>query len=110
MKDYEAVLKQVAGRMMHMKQDGIQEKYPVSLLDMEAWEWPQGVGLATLSPQAIPLHPHISSSTFLQDAQTLLLVLLPLLSTTHSHTACSSSCCGWATRRAGAVAWRQAGL
>ena len=45
MKDYEAVLKQVAGRMMHMKQDGIQEKYPVSLLDMEAWEWPQGVGL-----------------------------------------------------------------
>lgn len=40
MKDYEAVLKQVAGRMMHMKQDGIQEKYPVSLLDMEAWEWP----------------------------------------------------------------------
>ena len=42
MKDYEAVLKQVAGRMMHMKQDGIQEKYPVSLLDMEAWEWQIG--------------------------------------------------------------------
>lgn len=45
MKDYEAVLKRVSNRMMNMKQNGIQETYPISLLDMEAWEWPQGVGL-----------------------------------------------------------------
>lgn len=41
----ETVLRQVSDRMMNMKQNGIQEKYPISLLDMEAWEWPQGVGL-----------------------------------------------------------------
>jgi len=45
MNNYEVILKRVSDRMMHMKQDGIQEKYPISLLDMEAWEWPQGVGL-----------------------------------------------------------------
>ena len=43
--NYETVLRRVSDRMMNMKQNGIQEKYPISLLDMEAWEWPQGVGL-----------------------------------------------------------------
>lgn len=36
----------VAGAMLHMKNDaGMKEKYPVGLIDIDLWEWPQGVGL-----------------------------------------------------------------
>lgn len=36
----------VADAMIHMKNDsGMKEKYPVGLIDIELWEWPQGVGL-----------------------------------------------------------------
>ena len=31
--------------MITMKNPGIKEKFPVSLIDIECWEWPQGVGL-----------------------------------------------------------------
>ena len=37
--------KRVNARMMDMKNTGMEEKFPVSLIDMDCWEWPQGVGL-----------------------------------------------------------------
>lgn len=41
-----ALLEKVSHAMMHMKKDDrFQEKYPVGLINMELWEWPQGVGL-----------------------------------------------------------------
>lgn len=41
----QTLLKKVSGRMMELNSDGIREKYPVSLIDMKCWEWPQGIGL-----------------------------------------------------------------
>ncbi|WP_312370305.1 glycoside hydrolase family 88/105 protein [Lachnoclostridium sp.] len=41
----EQQLNLVSDRMMLLKNNGAKEKYPVSLIDMECWEWPQGVGL-----------------------------------------------------------------
>lgn len=41
-------LKQVSECMMSLGTQGQKEKFPVSLLDMNAWEWPQGVGLLGL--------------------------------------------------------------
>lgn len=38
-------LNQVAAKMMSLKNNGMKEKYPISLIDMNCWEWPQGVGL-----------------------------------------------------------------
>ncbi|GLC83222.1 glycoside hydrolase family 88/105 protein [Lacrimispora brassicae] len=35
----------VSGRMMVLKNNGMKEKYPISLIDINCWEWPQGVGL-----------------------------------------------------------------
>lgn len=35
----------VADCMMTLKNTGMKEKYPVSLIDIDCWEWPQGVGL-----------------------------------------------------------------
>lgn len=35
----------VAGRMLTLKNNGMKEKYPISLIDIQCWEWPQGVGL-----------------------------------------------------------------
>lgn len=35
----------VASKMMVMKSNGMREKYPISLIDINCWEWPQGVGL-----------------------------------------------------------------
>ena len=35
----------VSERMMKLKNNGMKEKYPVSLIDINCWEWPQGVGL-----------------------------------------------------------------
>ncbi len=41
-----SVMKQrVCQKMMTLKSNGQEEKYPVSLIDMNCWEWPQGVGL-----------------------------------------------------------------
>lgn len=41
----EEILNRVSSRMMSMKNEGMKEKFPVSLIDMNCWEWPQGVGL-----------------------------------------------------------------
>lgn len=41
----EQKLKLVSDKMMVLKNNGMEEKYPVSLIDMNCWEWPQGVGL-----------------------------------------------------------------
>lgn len=41
----EMLLAQVSARMMSMENPGMEEKFPISLIDMECWEWPQGVGL-----------------------------------------------------------------
>lgn len=41
----EQMLELVSSRMMSMENPGIKEKFPISLINMECWEWPQGVGL-----------------------------------------------------------------
>lgn len=41
----EQLLKQVSRRMMELSNDGMEEQFPISLIDMDCWEWPQGVGL-----------------------------------------------------------------
>lgn len=43
--DYQRELNLVAQAMMHMKNEKMEEKYPVGLIDINLWEWPQGVGL-----------------------------------------------------------------
>ncbi len=35
----------VANRMMLLKNNGMEEKFPISLIDIDCWEWPQGVGI-----------------------------------------------------------------
>lgn len=35
----------VSRRMMTLKNNGMKEVFPVSLIDIDCWEWPQGVGL-----------------------------------------------------------------
>lgn len=35
----------VADAMKSMKNDGLDEVYPIGLIDIHLWEWPQGVGL-----------------------------------------------------------------
>lgn len=47
------ILKKVSTCMMHLDDQGQKEKYPVSLLDMQCWEWPQGVGLLGLVKYAL---------------------------------------------------------
>jgi len=42
--ELENVLNQVANCMMTLKSD-MKEKFPISLIDIDCWEWPQGVGL-----------------------------------------------------------------
>lgn len=44
-KELESYLDQVSNAMMHLKNDSFQEKYPIGLIDINLWEWPQGVGL-----------------------------------------------------------------
>jgi unsaturated rhamnogalacturonyl hydrolase len=39
------LLEKVANRMKNLKNDGFQEKYPIGLIDINLWEWPQGVGI-----------------------------------------------------------------
>ncbi|MDO5415669.1 MAG: glycoside hydrolase family 88 protein [Lachnospiraceae bacterium] len=41
----EELLHRVSNCMLSMKNNGMEEKFPVSLIDMQCWEWPQGVGL-----------------------------------------------------------------
>ena len=41
---YKNSLKQVTDAMLTMKNNGIEEKFPISLIDIDCWEWPQGVG------------------------------------------------------------------
>lgn len=41
----EEKLNLVSDKMMVLKNNGMKEKYPVSLIDIQCWEWPQGVGL-----------------------------------------------------------------
>ncbi len=42
----DSYIQKVSNRMMNLKKpEGEKEKYPVSLLDINCWEWPQGVGL-----------------------------------------------------------------
>lgn len=48
MTSYDEIEKQlnlVADRMMNLKNEGMEEKFPISLIDIDCWEWPQGVGL-----------------------------------------------------------------
>ena len=44
-KRYEEKLRLTAERMLSMKNEGVEEEFPVSLIDIDCWEWPQGVGL-----------------------------------------------------------------
>lgn len=39
------ILQKTAHAMLHMKNSGMKEQYPVGLIDIDLWEWPQGVGL-----------------------------------------------------------------
>lgn len=41
----EQALNLVSDRMMTLKNNGMKEKFPISLIDIDCWEWPQGVGL-----------------------------------------------------------------
>lgn len=41
----EEKLNLVVNKMMVMKNNGMKEKYPISLIDINCWEWPQGVGI-----------------------------------------------------------------
>ncbi|WP_010494846.1 glycoside hydrolase family 88/105 protein [Paenibacillus elgii] len=38
-------ISRVSKAMKSMKNEGLNEKYPIGLIDMNLWEWPQGVGL-----------------------------------------------------------------
>ncbi|HIU19208.1 MAG TPA: glycoside hydrolase family 88 protein [Candidatus Limiplasma stercoravium] len=49
----QATLQKVSQRMMCLDNQGQVEKFPVSLLDMQCWEWPQGVGLLGLVKYAL---------------------------------------------------------
>ena len=44
-KTLHAALKKVSAAMMHLENTGFEEKYPIGLIDINLWEWPQGVGL-----------------------------------------------------------------
>ena len=41
----EIQLKKVAARMKTLKNSSMKEVFPISLIDIDCWEWPQGVGL-----------------------------------------------------------------
>ena len=43
--EIEAKLNLVSNKMMSLKNNGMEEKFPISLIDIDCWEWPQGVGL-----------------------------------------------------------------
>lgn len=39
------LLNLVSDKMMSLKNNGMEEKFPISLIDIDCWEWPQGVGI-----------------------------------------------------------------
>ena len=41
----DALLNLVSDKMMVLKNNGMEEKFPISLIDIDCWEWPQGVGI-----------------------------------------------------------------
>ncbi len=43
--ELEKKLKLTADKMMVLKNNEVKEKFPISLIDINCWEWPQGVGL-----------------------------------------------------------------
>lgn len=44
----EGLAEKTAQRMMRLEKGQTREQYPLSLIDMDTWEWPQGVGLLGL--------------------------------------------------------------
>ena len=44
-KTIEHQLKKVTNRMKTLKNNGMNEVFPISLIDIDCWEWPQGVGI-----------------------------------------------------------------
>ena len=51
--ELKGILDKVSECMMHLDNQELKEKFPVSLLDINSWEWPQGVGLSGLIRYAI---------------------------------------------------------
>lgn len=49
-------MKRVMKAMLEMKNDSFVEQYPLSLIDMNTWEWPQGVGLYGLYQYYVMTH------------------------------------------------------
>ena len=45
MEDMKKILKKVADNMTAIKNQGIDEVCPIGIIDIENWEWPQGVGM-----------------------------------------------------------------
>ena len=45
MEDMKVILKKVADNMTAIKNQGIDEVCPNGIIDIENWEWPQGVGM-----------------------------------------------------------------
>lgn len=43
--EYINLLELVSNAMINLKNDSFEEKYPIGLINMNLWEWPQGVGL-----------------------------------------------------------------
>jgi unsaturated rhamnogalacturonyl hydrolase len=41
----EQLLILVSDKMMSLRNTGMEEKFPISLIDIDCWEWPQGVGI-----------------------------------------------------------------
>lgn len=44
-KNYQGLLEKVNQRMLHIKNDVMDETCPIGIIDFDKWEWPQGVGL-----------------------------------------------------------------
>ena len=44
-KTLEEKLNLVSEKMMVLRNNGMKEIYPISLIDFNCWEWPQGVGI-----------------------------------------------------------------
>lgn len=45
LKEIDGLLNLVSEKMMSLKNNGMEEKFPISLIDIDCWEWPQGVGI-----------------------------------------------------------------
>lgn len=51
-----AAVQRVTNCMMNLKSNGVKEKFPVSLIDVNCWEWPQGIGLYGLYKSYLRSH------------------------------------------------------